>query len=198
MSREIRRGSELKQPVEAHETLSAAGNQVVPCRPNNLLLLAIPAAVETQMLDQAERAGYSSWRSSAPQDDWPPPTVGPVTIAVNIDDEVCLQAIPTLRDRFRSARIVAVAWTSSVSRLADAVRRGVSAIAIHPSSLSDVVDQNRRPGTVPCASMSLDRAIWEFLIQTLREAGSIAGAARRLRLDRTSLKRMLRKVPPLP
>jgi ActR/RegA family two-component response regulator len=44
--------------------------------------------------------------------------------------------------------------------------------------------------------MSLDRAIWEYLNQTLVETGSISAAARRLRVDRTSLKRMLRKEPP--
>jgi two-component system, response regulator RegA len=43
---------------------------------------------------------------------------------------------------------------------------------------------------------SLDRTIWEYINQVFVNAGSMSEAARRLRLDRRSLRRMLAKYPP--
>ena len=43
---------------------------------------------------------------------------------------------------------------------------------------------------------SLDRTIWEYLNQVLASLGSVSAAARRLGLDRRSLRRMLSKYPP--
>jgi len=43
---------------------------------------------------------------------------------------------------------------------------------------------------------SLNRAVWEYLSQVYVSAGSMAEAARRLRIDRRSLRRMLGKYPP--
>ena len=47
-----------------------------------------------------------------------------------------------------------------------------------------------------CAWPSLDRTIWEYLNEVYVEAGTMSEAARRLRLDRRSLRRMLAKHPP--
>jgi two-component system, response regulator RegA len=44
--------------------------------------------------------------------------------------------------------------------------------------------------------MTLDRAVYEYLVQTVDATGSLAGAARNLGLDRRSLRRMLAKNPP--
>jgi two-component system response regulator RegA len=43
---------------------------------------------------------------------------------------------------------------------------------------------------------SLDRTIWEFINQVFAISGTLSEAARRLRLDRRSLRRMLAKYPP--
>jgi two-component system response regulator RegA len=43
---------------------------------------------------------------------------------------------------------------------------------------------------------SLDRTIWEFINQVFAVSGTLSEAARRLRLDRRSLRRMLAKYPP--
>jgi two-component system response regulator RegA len=44
--------------------------------------------------------------------------------------------------------------------------------------------------------LTLDRAIWEFISQTVESAGTISEASRRLGLDRRSLRRMLSKYAP--
>jgi two-component system response regulator RegA len=43
---------------------------------------------------------------------------------------------------------------------------------------------------------SLDRTIWELVNQVVAVSGSLSEAARRLGLDRRSLRRMLAKYPP--
>jgi two-component system, response regulator RegA len=43
---------------------------------------------------------------------------------------------------------------------------------------------------------SLDRTIWEYINQVFVSAGTVSEAARRLKLDRRSLRRMLAKYPP--
>jgi ActR/RegA family two-component response regulator len=44
--------------------------------------------------------------------------------------------------------------------------------------------------------MTLDRAVWEYIARTVETAGTLSGGARRLGIDRRSLKRMLKKYPP--
>jgi ActR/RegA family two-component response regulator len=43
---------------------------------------------------------------------------------------------------------------------------------------------------------SLDRTIWEYINQVVVGAGTLSEAARRLGVDRRSLRRMLAKYPP--
>jgi ActR/RegA family two-component response regulator len=43
---------------------------------------------------------------------------------------------------------------------------------------------------------SLDRAIWDYLNQVFLASGSMSEAARRLKVDRRSLRRMLGKQAP--
>ena len=62
------------------------------------------------------------------------------------------------------------------------------------AALGDGADWAQAPAD-PCWP-SLDRTIWEYINQVLVEAGSISEAARRLRIDRRSLRRMLAKHPP--
>src|SRR5262249_11958482 len=74
-----------------------------------------------------------------------------------------------------------------------------AAVLVRPATFGQIVaalDINVAAVPVERRHMSLDRVIWEFINQAVLEAGSVSEAARRLQLDRTSLKRMLRKVPP--
>jgi two-component system, response regulator RegA len=56
--------------------------------------------------------------------------------------------------------------------------------------------QEAPPADEPLVWPSLDRTIWEYLNQVHACAGSISEAARRLNVDRHSLRRMLAKLPP--
>ncbi|HEX4406959.1 MAG TPA: hypothetical protein VH560_19105 [Polyangia bacterium] len=76
------------------------------------------------------------------------------------------------------------------------VRLGAHAVLARPTTFSQLLAAVRGAVEDDMQPMSLDRAIWEHLNQALVEAGTISRAARRLRLDRSSFKRMLRKFPP--
>jgi ActR/RegA family two-component response regulator len=116
-----------------------------------------------------------------------------------INADVCQahNAISTCRSEMvSSSKIVAITDVPSLLRAGSFVRHGASFVLARPTTFRQIVavcDDRPLQDEVP---MSLDRAIWEYLNQTLAETGSISAAARRLRLDRTSLKRMLRKRPP--
>jgi len=123
----------------------------------------------------------------------------PSLAIVNLDLSHGLELVSSVCELFEAADVVAITNTSCVIRVAQAVRRGASIVLARPTTFGQIVAAVTHPNarTRTLNPMSLDRAIWEFLNQAVEEAGSISGAARLLRLDRTSLKRMLRKVPSL-
>jgi two-component system response regulator RegA len=112
-----------------------------------------------------------------------------------------LDTLVTFRKHVPEAQIVGITSASPLPRIIRAVRSGATTVLAQPTTLNQVLAallQGTQSLHVSQTSfMSLDRAIWEHLNQVVDEAGSISEAARRLRLDRTSLKRMLRKVPPI-
>lgn len=116
---------------------------------------------------------------------------------VSLDVEAGPELIAACRSRMGpKSSLVAITSAPCLLRAGEAVRRGASAVLARPTTFAQVaavISGHSREDPRP---MSLDRAIWEYLNQTIVEAGSISAAARRLRLDRTSLKRMLRKQPP--
>lgn len=94
----------------------------------------------------------------------------------------------------------------SVATAVRFTRMGVAAYLAKPVLARDLMHALRvprfgtgsdaMPTTVPLDWPSLDRTIWEYLSRTCATAGSISEAARRLGLDRRSLRRMLAKHPP--
>jgi two-component system, response regulator RegA len=104
----------------------------------------------------------------------------------------------------RSAgRMLIVTSRGSIATAVSALRLGALNYLVKPvtadhviraaqPALADAADQ-----TDEAAPLSLDRAIWELLCQAVETSGSIAGAARMLRLHPRSLRRMLQKNPPL-
>ena len=122
----------------------------------------------------------------------------PDLIVVNIDLTHGPKLVSLCRSRLsESRRIVAITDVPCLVRAGQAVHYGATAVVARPTSLAQIIaaaDCRVQEDPFP---MSLDRAIWEYLNQVLVECGSISAAARRLRIDRTSFKRMLRKHPPL-
>lgn len=77
--------------------------------------------------------------------------------------------------------------------MGDYLPRPASSEALHAALIGD------EPEVVlaaPTKWPSLDRTIWEYINQVWMSAGSLSEAARRLRVDRRSLRRMLAKHPP--
>ena len=94
----------------------------------------------------------------------------------------------------------------SVATAVRFTRMGVAAYLAKPVLARDLMDalpvqrfggvSDAMPTTVPLKWPTLDRTIWEYISRTCAAAGSISEAARRLGLDRRSLRRMLTKHPP--
>ena len=171
-----------------------ARSRLNPVEVSTVVLMDLPSGLSTALAREARALGLPVDEARG-LDAWTPGT-GDVTYIVisslEPPEEDGLKVIRLLRRNCPRARLVAVSSTSSLTKMAEAVQ------VARPTTVSQILvalglspPRTDLPGT----HMSLDRAIWEFLNQSVQEAGSISGAARRLRLDRTSLKRMLRKVP---
>jgi two-component system response regulator RegA len=98
-----------------------------------------------------------------------------------------------------TARTVILTAQGSIATAVSAMKAGVAHYLIKPASAEQLLraGDGQLHAAAPCPSLSLDRAIWELLVQAVECHGSIAQAARMLRVDRRSLRRMLQKMPPL-
>jgi two-component system response regulator RegA len=105
-----------------------------------------------------------------------------------------------LRQLCPKARIVIATAYPAVATAVRAIRLGASAFLVKPVTsetvISTILDGKPEPPENPHGWPSLDRTIWEYLNQVFVTAGSMSEAARRLGIDRRSLRRMLAKYPP--
>jgi two-component system response regulator RegA len=89
----------------------------------------------------------------------------------------------------------------SVANAVRAVREGIGVYLAKPVTAEmvfgafDASEFDLQAPANPCWP-SLNRMIWEYINQVFVDAGSMSEAARRLRLDRRSLRRMLARNPP--
>jgi two-component system, response regulator RegA len=116
-----------------------------------------------------------------------------------------LQAwIPRFVRRIAIERFVVVTSYPSIATAVYWVRRGVADYLTKPTSPAALLRAIEAATAInPCdaadASVqwpSLDRTIWEYLQQVYTLSGSMSEAARRLQVDRRSLRRMLNRMPP--
>jgi ActR/RegA family two-component response regulator len=122
--------------------------------------------------------------------------IQPSVAALFIDIDPNLKILACVKTCLRDTPIIAITDWPSLTRAAAAMRAGAYTVLARPTSFAQILAALDLNDAALAKPMSLDRAIWEYLNQVVLEARSIAGAARRLGLDRTSLKRMLRKRPP--
>jgi len=101
-----------------------------------------------------------------------------------------------------NARFAIVTASGSITNAVMATRLGVAAYLAKPVSPRNIIDavMLASEDLSHCANQptycSLERAKWEYINMMVTTAGSIAEAARRLRVERRSLRRMLAKYPP--
>jgi two-component system response regulator RegA len=129
------------------------------------------------------------------------PTV--IVTELKVGNAWALAALPGLREASPGSRLAVLTAYPSVAAAVQMVRKGVDAFMVKPVStplLLGLLGLNQ--GGVSPERMdepawpSLDRTIWEYLNQVVKMAPSVSEAARRLHLDRRSLRRMLAKPPP--
>ena len=112
--------------------------------------------------------------------------------------------VPEIRDVHPVCPVVICTVYPSVATAVRAVRLGFDGYVAKPTSartILDLVAVEAKPEPPPepdvdAAWPSLDRTIWEYINQVYVTAGTMSEAARRLGLDRRSLRRMLAKYPP--
>lgn len=103
------------------------------------------------------------------------------------------------------AHLIVVTAYPSVARAVHFTRMGVAGYLTKPAVAVDLFDvigvrrdsagESTRPPESPTWP-TLDRTIWEYICRVHEAAGSMSEAARRLGVDRRSLRRMLAKYPP--
>jgi two-component system response regulator RegA len=134
---------------------------------------------------------------------------GPLDLILSeqrVSGEHVFKAYSALRSCAPTGLIAIVTAYPSVAAAVRAVRLGFDAYLAKPANADTVLsalpqekgEEVFGPADEPDAGEwpSLDRTIWEYLNQVYATAGSMSEAARRLRLDRRSLRRMLAKYPP--
>jgi two-component system response regulator RegA len=99
-----------------------------------------------------------------------------------------------------SPSVVIATSYGSVATAIRAIKLGAAAFLAKPVTAWHVLAELQGDHTselpTPPQHLTLDRAIWEYINLTVEAAGSISEAARRLGVDRRSLRRMLAKYAP--
>jgi two-component system response regulator RegA len=108
--------------------------------------------------------------------------------------------LPIVRSAQRPPEIIIATAFGSVATAIRAIKTGVAAYLLKPLTakmlLAAIEPEEPVPAPIHFDQMTLDQAIWEYINYSVDAAGSIAGAARNLGLDRRSLRRMLAKYAP--
>jgi ActR/RegA family two-component response regulator len=117
-----------------------------------------------------------------------------------------LDFMKDVKDTLPADRFVVATRYPSIATAVHFTRIGVAGYLTKPifvADLLEIIKEQRLAAEVAPNSPdqlpwpTLDRAIWEYLSRVHAAAGSVSEAARRLGVDRRSLRRMLGKFPPL-
>jgi two-component system response regulator RegA len=115
-----------------------------------------------------------------------------------------LELIRELKKIDPETRIVVVTGYGSIATTIDAMRLGAVYYLQKPADADDILNAFARAAAPPLEVLSdeldppsLERVKWEHLSRVLGDCGgNVSEAARKLKLHRRSLQRMLQKVPP--
>ncbi len=115
-----------------------------------------------------------------------------------------LELIRSLREIDPETKIVVLTGYGSIATTIDAMRLGAVYYLQKPADADEVLNAFARAAAPPDGSLdqaadppSLERVKWEHVSRVLADCGgNVSEAARKLRLHRRSLQRMLQKFPP--
>jgi two-component system, response regulator RegA len=121
-------------------------------------------------------------------------------LELRFQDHEGLALLREIRSISPSTTCVILTAYGSMEAAARAVRLGAVACLAKPTSAREILDHGMA-GAIegplpPLRHMSLQRATWEYLQRVFEGAPSVSEAARRLGVDRSSLRRMLSRPPP--
>jgi two-component system, response regulator RegA len=122
-----------------------------------------------------------------------------ITCELYLPDKPQWDLLCTLKRECPNSGIVVVTgFALSAAVITRAIHEGASGVLSKPVTVDSILAVRSRRMDVHVSSrpLSFHRAMWEFLNQSVLEAGSISQAARRLGLHARSLRRMLQKTPP--
>jgi two-component system response regulator RegA len=122
-----------------------------------------------------------------------------VVTELRVGVEWAFDFLPALKAGDEKRRVVVATYYPSVATAVRAVRLGADDYFVKPVAPHLIVHGGEPGEPDPVGSghwPTLNRTIWEHLNQVYVASGSMASAARRLGLDRRSLRRMLAKFPP--
>jgi two-component system response regulator RegA len=127
---------------------------------------------------------------------------GLIVTELRVESQSVFDYVAELARVAPGAPVVIATVYPSVATAVRAVRLGFAGYLAKPTTARTILQLLESgtaadgPGPDQAAWPSLDRTIWEYLSQVVVVAGSLAEAARRLGVDRRSLRRMLAKYPP--
>jgi two-component system response regulator RegA len=107
--------------------------------------------------------------------------------------------VQTLRASWPTASIAVVTSAPSIAGAVRAVREGAAAYLSKPATADQIlgaINAGNEDDVPDPSVLTLDRAIWEYMSEIVQTVGSISEAARRLGVERRSLRRMLEKYSP--
>jgi two-component system, response regulator RegA len=159
-----------------------------------------PCITRNQLEDSFVRRGYQVRVSDSPDLDMlirEPMDL--LVMEASLGSYCTLALIPRLRAAHPSTHICVCTLFGSIRTAVSAIRAGATCFLLKPASADQILTaaQLREPApSDPIEHPTYHRAVWEYLQQCHELAGSTAEAARRLGLQRRSLRRMLQKNPP--
>jgi two-component system, response regulator RegA len=121
---------------------------------------------------------------------------------IKIGAQWVFEHLAALRALSPGSRFAIATAYPSVATAVRATRLGADGYFSRPVQAGDIVravfdDVDGEGGLAAPGWPSLNRTIWEYLNQVFVAAGTMSEAARRLGIDRRSLRRMLARYPPV-
>jgi len=148
------------------------------------------------------RSGVTTIAASAPE---------LVITELRLPDASGLELLSVLRNRAPQTRVLIATVYGSIATAVRAIRWGAVSYVAKPVTADEILNElynppcecseDGLPSRIPkrdATPLTLDRAVWEYVNQVIETAGSLAGAARCLGVDRRNLRRMLAKYAPPP
>lgn len=123
-------------------------------------------------------------------------------VNMRLSDGHGLSLVQRLRERHSAMRIVVVTDVDSFASVILALRAGADDYIAQPTRGDELIDAllDRRPTPppIPETPLGLDRTCWEHVMRIYEQCGrNVSETARRLRMHRRSLQRVLSKRAPL-